>query len=320
MPNQETHKTAPPRSPAAHVGQGDTIALFGEILADVFPERAVLGGAPFNVARHLAAFGLAPVLLSRVGDDTLGGEVLDMMSRSGMATLGVQIDPLLPTGRVQVHMESSGHRFEILPMQAYDFIDAATACDAVRSADPSLLYFGTLCQRHKVSRQALRTVFHSTPTPRFLDINLREPWYEDDTIEFSLRHANFIKLNSEELEILSEVSHIHGISLQDRAGKLMRKFGTSHLIVTCGQDGAWRMDEQGEIHDVQDRKKLLNIVDTVGAGDGFSAVCILGMMRRWPVAVALRRADAFAAAICGIRGAIPDREDFYQPFFKEWNL
>lgn len=320
MPNQETRKTAPLRPTAANVGQNDTIALFGEILADVFPDGAVLGGAPFNVARHLAAFGLAPVLVSRVGDDALGGQVLEMMSRNGMATLGVQIDPLLPTGRVQVHMQNSGHRFEILPMQAYDFIDAATACDAVRSADPSLVYFGTLCQRHDVSRQTLQTVFRNTPAPRFLDINLRAPWYEDGTIEFSLRHAHFLKLNTEELEIVSEASRIHAVSVQDRAGKLMRKFGTSHLIVTCGEDGAWQMDEHGEMQSVQDKKKRLHIVDTVGAGDGFSAVCILGMMRRWPVAVALRRADAFAGAICGIRGAIPDREDFYQPFFKEWNL
>lgn len=320
MPNQETRKTAPLRPAAANVGQNDTIALFGEILADVFPDGAVLGGAPFNVARHLAAFGLAPVLLSRVGDDALGGEVLEMMSRSNMSTLGVQIDPLLSTGRVQVHMQNSGHRFEILPMQAYDFIDAATACDAVRSADPSLVYFGTLCQRHDVSRQTLQTVFRSTPAPRFLDINLRAPWYEDGTIEFSLRHAHFLKLNTEELEIVSEASRIHAVSVQDRAGKLMRKFGTSHLIVTCGEDGAWQMDEHGEMQGVQDKKRRLHIVDTVGAGDGFSAVWILGMMRRWPVAVALRRADAFAGAICGIRGAIPDREDFYQPFFKEWNL
>jgi fructokinase len=217
-------------------------------------------------------------------------------------------------------MEGGAHRFEILPLQAYDFIDAATALDAVRSIDPSLLYFGTLCQRHDVSRQALRTVFGCTPAPRFLDINLREPWYEAGTIEFSLRHAHFLKLNTEELEILSEVSRIHGITLQDRAEKLLRTFGIGHLIVTCGEDGAWRMDEHGEIHGVQDRKRRLDIVDTVGAGDGFSAVCILGMMRRWPVAVALRRADAFAAAICGIRGAVPDLEDFYQPFLKEWNL
>lgn len=320
MPDQQTPRTTSPDSPAAHLGQNDTIALFGEILADVFPDRAVLGGAPFNVARHLAAFGLAPVLISRIGDDALGGEVLEMMSRSGMATLGVQIDPLLPTGRVQVRMESGGHRFEILPLQAYDFIDAAAACDTVRYADPSLLYFGTLCQRHDVSRQAMHTLFRNTTAPRFLDINLREPWYEDDTIEFSLRRAHFLKLNTEELDILSQASRIHGISSQDRAEKLMRKYGTSHLIVTCGEDGAWRMDEHGEIHGVRDRKRRLDIVDTVGAGDGFSAVCILGMIRRWPVAVALRRADAFAAAICGIRGAVPDLADFYQPFFKEWHL
>ena len=320
MPDQETHRTASPGSPTAHVGQSDTIALFGEILADVFPDRAVLGGAPFNVARHLAAFGLAPALLSRIGDDALGEEVLDMMSRSGMTTRGIQIDPLLPTGRVRVRMEGGAHRFEILPLQAYDFIDAATAHNAVRSIDPSLLYFGTLCQRHDVSRQALQTVFGTTLAPRFLDINLREPWYEDGTIEFSLRHAHFLKLNTEELEILSKASRTLGISLQDQAERLMRKFGTSHLIVTCGEDGAWQMDQHGEMHGVQDKERRLDIVDTVGAGDGFSAVCILGMMRRWPVAVALRRADAFAAAICGIRGAVPDLEDFYQPFFKEWNL
>ncbi|NNM83413.1 MAG: carbohydrate kinase, partial [Burkholderiales bacterium] len=153
-----------------------TVVLFGEVLADRFPDGDVLGGAPFNVARHLKAFGLNPVLITRVGNDELKDELMRRMVDCGMETLGVQIDPEHPTGQVLVHFEDGKHRFEIAPDQAYDHIHAGMAERASLSIQPDLVYFGTLAQRNKVSRRALCNLLRCD-APRMLDLNLREPWY-----------------------------------------------------------------------------------------------------------------------------------------------
>ncbi len=287
------------------------------MLADVFPDRAVPGGAPFNVAWHLAAFGQNPLLISRLGDDALGARMLDDMKGWGMNAAGVQIDQNRPTGRVLVHVEEAGHRFEILSRQAFDFIDPDIATAALKGTRPELLYFGTLSQRHPDSRQALTGVLRHSSAPRFLDINLREPWYDEDTLRFSLRHADTVKLNDEELRILIGMFDAQGTGKQEQAAKLKRMFNIDRLIVTCGGDGAWQIDGNNDISRVAPCKKPL-IVDTVGAGDAFAAACILGTLLNWPTATALERADGFAAAICEIRGAIPESREFYHPFLKEW--
>lgn len=100
----------------------------------------------------------------------------------------------------------------------------------------------------------------------------------------------------------------------------MRRFTIDRLIVTCGGEGAWQLDGNGDVSSAAHGNESLSVVDTVGAGDAFSAACILGMTLSWPVTIALERATAFAAAICEIRGAVPEHREFYQPFFKEWRL
>lgn len=298
---------------------GRTI-LFGEVLADVFPDRAVPGGAPFNVARHLAAFGQNPLLVSRLGRDALGRRMLDDMKSWGMDTSAVQIDAKHPTGRVLVHMEGAGHRFEILPRQAYDHIDPAAAVAATTASSPGLVYFGTLSQRHAGSRQALAEILRSTPAPRFLDINLREPWYDEATARFSLEQADIVKLNDEELRTLGDMFAVPEASLQGQAAALKDMFGIRRMIVTCGGDGSWQLDRDGVFSSAAPEGRPLRILDTVGAGDAFTAACILGMTRSWPVTKALERAGAFAAAMCEIRGAVPESQEFYRSFFREWEL
>jgi len=314
MTNPGQNASLPTVEPAT---DGTSIILFGEMLADVFPDRSVPGGAPFNVARHLAAFGQKPLLVSRLGDDALGARMLDDMTDWGMDAGAIQIDRNRPTGRVQVHIEADGHRFEILPRQAYDFIDPHSAGAALEGSHPGLIYFGSLSQRHPVSRQALAAVLCQCAAPRFLDINLREPWYDEDTARFSLRQADIVKLNDEELRILTAMFGARGAGEQERARALKRMFDIDRLIVTSGSAGAWQLDGRNHVSEASSGKTP-DIVDTVGAGDAFAAVCILGIFRGWPPAAALERADAFAAAICEIRGAVPDNREFYQPFLKEW--
>lgn len=305
---------------AANILHDGRVMLFGEVLADMFPDGEVFGGAPYNVARHLKAFGRNPVLLSRVGNDGLGKAVLDTMLKSEMVTAGVQCDPMHPTGQVKVHLENGGHQFEILPMQAYDFIHPTVARMVRLPLSPALVYFGTLAQRHEVSRRALSTLLRSTSSAKFLDINLRFPWYDEKTLRISLQYADILKLNMEELLLLVKMFNLEGKEPQEQIRQLINQFSLKEVVLTCGSEGAWQVDYAGKIIESGGRKRLDTVVDTVGAGDGFAAVYILGLLRRWATLKTLERANQFAAAICGIRGAVPERTDFYEPFIKEWAL
>ncbi len=292
--------------------------LFGEVLADIFADRSVLGGAPFNVARHLKAFGQNPILVTRVGHDALGDEVLDAMKKIGMETLGVQYDNSYPTGRVQVHMKDGGHDFEILTAQAYDFIHPAVVRMTALSVNPELVYFGTLAQRSEISKRALKTLLRSTGAAKFLDINLRAPWYEEKTLRRSLRYADIVKLNDDEVGVLANMFEMSQNDTEGQVRELINRFGLEQVVVTCGSEGAWQLNRNGKKLVAGTENRITQLVDTVGAGDGFASVCILGTLLGWPAAMTLERANTFAAAICGIRGAIPDHADFYQPFTHQW--
>jgi len=297
-----------------------TVVLFGEVLADIFPDRTVLGGAPFNVARHLKAFGQNPVLITRLGNDALRDEIMGVMAAAEMETIGIQSDHNHPTGQVQVHMLDGGHRFEIMPMQAYDFIHPAVVRMIVLSVDPVLVYFGTLAQRHDISRRALKTLLRSTRGVKFLDINLRAPWYDERTLRRSLKDANIVKLNDDELDEMTALFGLPGIAPLERVHSLMKRFDLEQVMITCGEQGAWHVDRQGQKTAVGIKDPVAQMVDTVGAGDGFASVCILGALLGWPVTVTLERANAFAAAICTIRGAVPSDAAFYKKFTGEWGV
>ena len=292
------------------------VVLFGEVLADVFPDRSVLGGAPFNVARHLQAFGLLPVLITRVGDDPLGQELVATMSRLGMTTEGVQRDPMHPTGQVIVHIENGGHRFEIPPDQAYDYIDANDAHKVALSAAPELIYFGSLAQRNEVSFSAINNILQTVQSRRILDINLREPWYTVEKIQQSLNHAELVKMSEDELKVIAGLLNIPEDDEYAQAAVIIRRFSLQQLIVTCGAQGVWQLDADGNKRVQQGGS--IELVDTVGAGDAFTAVFITGTLCGWSSAEILSRANAFAAAICGIRGAIPAAPGFYDSFLNAW--
>lgn len=278
----------------------------------------MLGGAPFNVARHLNAFGLNPVLITRTGNDALREELLTAMRACGMETMGVQCDSTHPTGRVQVHLENGGHRFEILPDQAYDHIHATLARMVALSVRPELVYFGTLAQRRAASRSALCMLLNSTRAATFFDVNLRPPWYEAQVLRRSLRRADTVKLNQDEMEQLAHLFALPGDTWQGHAHSFMQSFDIRRVLVTCGAEGAWLLERDGDAMQLQAPPMALEVVDTVGAGDAFSAVFILGQLSRWPEALTLERAHAFAAAICTIRGAVPDHAGFYEPFLAAW--
>ncbi len=295
-----------------------TVVAFGETLVDQFRDRNVLGGAPFNVACHLAALGAHPVLVTRAGKDELGEQLLQTMSARGLDIRGVQRDPSRPTGRVRVTERAGGHVFDILPDQAYDHIHASLARMAAMSVHPALVYFGTLAQRGE-SRRALRELLAAVETCAFLDVNLRDPWVDPDVLDWSLRQAAVVKMNDDELTRLCEMFSLGGATPEACAAAMLSSFDLQRVVITLGANGAWTLDRGGRIEAVSGQA-LASVVDTVGAGDGFAAVFMLGMLRGWPMATLLARADSFARAICGIRGAVPATPDFYTPFLRDWQL
>jgi fructokinase len=295
-----------------------TIAFFGEILADVFPDRSVLGGAPFNAARHLQAFGHKPRMITRIGQDTLGQELIDAMESFGINTSDLQRDTEYPTGQVKVHIESAGHRFEILPDQAYDHIRSDELI--VTTEPPDMIYFGTLAQRCPQSRYALDIFLANNKSPRFLDINLRQPWYDLNTIERSLLLANQLKINDEELAIVARMLNLKADHPELQAAALLENFDLDVVLVTCGANGAWALERGRDIVRAPSKGTIL-LADTVGAGDAFASVYMLGWLAGWPMETTLARANDFAGAICTIRGAAPEEvETFYAPFKQAWKL
>jgi len=300
--------------------QTPTIILFGEVVIDVFPEKNILGGAPFNVARHLRAFGLNPILITRTGNDLAREMLLNDMEKFHLDIRGIQCDTRHPTGRVIVQEEKNGHQFDILANQAYDHIHAGLARLVSLSAHPDMLYFGTLAQRTRPSRRALNLLTHSLTIPKILDVNLRKPWIEANTLHRSLQQANILKINDEELGVTAKLLHLGPGSDFDHAFSLMQRYPLQQVIVTCGKAGAWLLNQDGTECHVSSTNHDVKITDTVGAGDGFSAAFILGLLARWPVPLSLSRANDFASSICTIRGAIPQDDEFYRPFLEKWGI
>lgn len=285
--------------------------LFGEVLFDCFDDGSrVLGGAPFNVAWHLQAFGAAPLLVSRVGDDAQGRQVGEAMRRWGMSTAGLQRDPLHATGEVVVTLQAGQPRFEIIADRAWDHIDAA----ALPKVTPSLIYHGSLALREAVSAHALSQLL-VRHAPVFVDVNLRAPWWTPQLIAARLAQADWVKLNDIELKLLAGSSD----DLASQARALQQHHSISTLIVTRGSDGAFALDSAGRLVDAGPVPET-TVVDTVGAGDGFAAVCLLGLLHDWPLALTLVRAQQFAARLVAQRGATSDDPTLYQALRAAWCL
>ncbi len=296
------------------------VGLFGEILADIFPEQSVLGGAPFNVARHLQAFNIHPVLITRTGNDALREELMQEMSNKGLDICGVQCDSVYPTGQVKVVIENGTHHFDILPDQAYDHIHPGITHMVSISIKPELAYFGTLAQRGMESRLALDKFLSDCKCPRFLDLNLRKPYYNKHMIRRSLLRSDIVKMNDGELEIIAQYFKLKGQNHREWATDLLERFELDKVLITCGSQGSWMVNRQSQFHVSEPDKIDHPIIDTVGAGDAYAAIFILGMLVGWEIQDTLKRANHFASAICGVKGAAPSNDNFYMPFKKAWGL
>ena len=283
--------------------------VFGEVLFDEFPDgRRVLGGAPFNVAWNLAAFGLAPRMISRHGNDAEGQQVRQAMSGWGMSTGLLQIDPQLPTGRVRVTLEDGEPGYEICQPAAWD------AIEPVEINDSGLLYHGSLALRNAVSATVLEHLRHQASGPVFMDVNLRPPWFQREQVMAAMERANWVKLNAQESSEL-------GFDQQDfrrRTADIVQRFSLDGVIVTRGGDGAVAATASGDFLEARSHSRA-QIKSAVGAGDALASVMILGLLRSWPLQQSLERAVAFAAAVCTLLGATTRDRAFYQAHINDWN-
>lgn len=283
------------------------VVALGEVLWDLLPAGPQLGGAPANLAVHAAGLGARAALVSRVGDDDLGRQARAQLAARGVLLDGVSTDPSLPTGTVGVDLDASGQpRFTIHQPAAWDVL---TDCPSVREmlSGAQAVCFGTLAQRHPVARTALRAAVSAAgPSALILcDINLRPPFVDRDVLEWSLRAARTVKLNEHELPVLAELFSL-GTGTDTRIATLARIFALDSVLLTLGDDGS-RLWHQGAWFTEPGRS--VEVQDTVGAGDAYSAAFVIGRLLGWPIPEILRRATDIAAHVCTRSGATPELPD-----------
>lgn len=294
--------------------------IFGEVLFDEFEDGStVLGGAPFNVAWHLHGLGVAPLFISRVGQDNLGDQILSGMKLWGMNTQGVQQDNQRATGTVSVKLSKGQPSFTILPDVAYDHINVDEAEKTIGQQPTGIFYHGSLIARDEVSRNTLKALRQSLNIPVFMDINLRPECWTQEQVDELLQGTRWLKINDQELKVIADGLNFSKQSLENMAQDLQGYYGIEAIIVTLGEKGAFiTSKEQGVIK--VDPVPVKNLVDTVGAGDAFSAVTIFGLLQGWSFKEILERAVIFAAAVCEQRGATIQSPEFYTKYKKNREL
>jgi len=266
-----------------------SVCVFGEVLFDHLPDgRRILGGGP----------------------DAEGAEVRRAMRDWGMDTSGLQCDEALPTGSVRVSLDSNGEPdYEIYDKCAYDAIEVPQAPHF------ALLYHGTLAARHGPSATALRTLRAGGHGATFVDVNLRAPYWTRERALDLVRGAHWVKLNVDELRSLTDRSGGAGRI----ARQLLQQYELRGLLVTSGADGAELLLADGSSMKIAPRKTS-RVVDTVGAGDAFAAVMLLGLLRQWPLQQTIERSQEFAGSIVQQRGATVGDREFYARFVNAWQL
>ncbi len=273
----------------------------GETLWDVLPQGEFLGGAPLNVAAHLVRLGRPALPVTRVGDDARGAEAVRRMRSLGIATDLVQLDRELPTGEARAVIGADGAAaYAFKQPAAWDRL-ASTDEAVAAAATAAAVVFGTLAQRAPESRDAIRRLVDAAEWS-VLDLNLRPPHADLEVVRASLERAHLVKLNEDELHVVSGWLGIpaDADSLQHA---LQDRFGTRSLCITMGAAGA-RLWHEGRWHDQPSFPTT--VADTVGAGDSFLATLIAGLLANRPAATALRQAARVAAFVASQHGAIPD--------------
>ncbi len=286
----------PPRRAPLCVG-------IGEVLWDCLPAGRRLGGAPANVAAHAAQLGARGAVVSAVGDDADGREVRAELRARGVETAGIRTVPDLPTGQVDVALDAAGVPvYTIRAPAAWDALECDAAIEAIAGAADAAIY-GTLAQRDPRSRDAIRAFLRAVRPGclRVFDVNIRPPFLAAEAVREGLVQANVLKLNESELPAVRDIAGI-GAHAPDPLRALLDRFELRVAVCTLGARGSRIVTPEGES---RQPGVPATIVDTVGAGDAFTAAVTVGLLRGLPLDRIQDLANRVAAFVCSQAGAVP---------------
>ena len=282
----------------------DLVVGMGEALWDVLPEGKKIGGAPANFAYHVSQFGLPSCVVSAVGDDDLGREIIENFTAKGLKQLIADVP--YPTGTVQVEIDQSGvPQYEIKENVAWDNIPYTERLESLAERTTAVC-FGSLAQRNVVSRNTINrfldVVSRNEENLIVFDVNMRQGFYNKEILCNSMKRCNILKINDEELVTVSRMFGYPGIDLQDKCWILLGKYNLKMLILTCGINGSY-VFTPGNVS-FQPTPKV-EVADTVGAGDSFTAAFISSVLKGKSVSEAHSLAVRTSAFVCTEKGAMP---------------
>lgn len=281
----------------------------GEALWDVLPDGKKIGGAPANFAFHAGQAGMDSRVVSAVGKDALGEEALATLEGKGLNIEAVaRVD--FPTGVVNVSLGEQGiPQYDICEGVAWDNIPFTPAL-ANLARQAQAVCWGSLAQRNEVSRKTIFSFLDAMPSDeerlKVFDINLRQQFYTLEIIEASCHRANVLKINDEELVLVSELLRLGAGSPEVLCRSLMERYGLSILVLTCGANGSYVFTPVETSYRVTPK---VQVADTVGAGDSFTATLVGELLRNTPVGVAHEHAVEVAAYVCTQQGAMAEWPD-----------
>ena len=279
------------------------VAGIGEILWDILPAGRQLGGAPANFAYFAKALGAEAYIVSRVGDDGPGRDLLVKLKELGCSRKYIAFDRAHATGAVEVRLDKDGKpAYDIKQNAAWDFFRFSPALRSL-ARKTNAVCFGSLAQRSDVSGRTIRRFIAAMPgsSLKVFDINLRQTFYTSEIIERLLRLANVFKLNDEELCVVADLFSIRGDE-KKIAGRLLRDYRLRVVAVTKGPQGAVLYCPEGAY---PYKGAKIKIVDTVGAGDAFTAGLTMGLLNGLKMEIIIELANRLAAYVCGRPGATP---------------
>jgi fructokinase len=273
----------------------------GEILWDLLPEGKQLGGAPTNFAFHAQQLGLQSSIISSVGDDTLGKEILETIEKTEIISFIDKIER--PTGTVSVQLDKNGiPKYIIHEDVAWDFISPSES--ALEFAQQShAVCFGTLAQRSETSYYSIQEILKIVPANalKVFDINMRQQFYNEEIISKSLEKANILKINEDEILVFADMFNISGDEFEI-IHQIIRQYNLRLLALTKGDKGSWLVSRQEDSYlDTPD----VPVADTVGAGDSFTAALVAGLLKGKPLKEIHQTAVDISAYVCTQKGATP---------------
>ncbi|BEG63137.1 carbohydrate kinase family protein [Coprobacter fastidiosus] len=283
----------------------DVIVGMGEVLWDMLPEGKKIGGAPANFAYHVSQYGFDGYVVSAVGDDKLGNEILESFNNRRLNYL-IQRVPY-PTGMVQIELDEAGIPcYEIKENVAWDNIPFTVDLEKLAKKTRAVC-FGSLAQRNTVSRETINrfldVMSDAAGQYRVFDVNLRQGFYDKEILCNSMKRCNILKINDEELIAVSRMFEYPGINLEDKCRALLSEYGLEILILTCGVNGSYVFTREN-VSFVNTPK--IEVADTVGAGDSFTATFISSILKGKSIREAHELAVEVSAYVCTQNGAMPE--------------